>query len=83
MGGVGLSHLMIAGWDTDAGQRVGAAAEIEGALGGGGGGDVTPPPAPTNLRLSVLQKDLLMARIRREPPPLCRLALYPDDLSAN
>lgn len=48
----GLSHLMIAGWDTDAGQRIGAAAEIESGQGGGGTG--TPPPAPTNLTISSL-----------------------------
>lgn len=52
----GLSHLMIAGWDTNAGQRIGPAAEIEG--GSGGGGDGTPPPPPTGLRLSLLQSDL-------------------------
>lgn len=33
----GISHYMMAGWNTNAGQRIGAAAEIEGALGGGGG----------------------------------------------
>jgi hypothetical protein len=51
----GVSHFMIAGWDTNAGQRIGAAAEIEG--GSSGGGEVTPPPAPTNLRFSALQND--------------------------
>lgn len=37
----GLSHVMAAGWDTDAGQRIGAAYEIE------GGGSAPAPP--TNL----------------------------------
>ncbi|MFO0701269.1 MAG: hypothetical protein U0236_18775 [Nitrospira sp.] len=55
----GISHYMIAGWNTDAGQRIGAAAEIEGAV--GGGGSTTPPPAPTNLRLSFLESISLMA----------------------
>ncbi len=40
----GYSHMMIAGWGTDAGQRIGAAREVEGA-----GGSVTVPSAPTNL----------------------------------
>ncbi|MCI0372500.1 MAG: hypothetical protein L0214_14295 [candidate division NC10 bacterium] len=40
-----FSHYMMAGWDTDAGQRIGAAAEIE------GGGGTTPPAVPTNLRV--------------------------------
>lgn len=31
----GLSHMMIAGWDTDSGQRIGAATEFEGSGGGG------------------------------------------------
>mgnify|MGYP003386872837 CR=1 FL=1 len=31
------SHYMLAGWDTDAGQRILAATEIEGGGGGGGG----------------------------------------------
>lgn len=30
----GVSHYMVAGWDTNAGQRIGPAAEIEGALAG-------------------------------------------------
>jgi hypothetical protein len=37
----GFSHLMAAGWDTDSGQRIGAAYEIE----GGSGGPPPPPPA--------------------------------------
>lgn len=40
-----LSHLMMAGWDTDQGQRIGAASEIE------GGGSTTPPAAPTGLKV--------------------------------
>jgi len=41
-GWLGFSHYMMAGWDTDAGQRIGGAAEIE---------NITPPAAPTNLRV--------------------------------
>ena len=36
----GISHYIAAGWDTDAGQRIGAATEIEGGGGGGGGGTI-------------------------------------------
>jgi hypothetical protein len=36
-GWLGISHYMYAGWTTNAGQRIGAASEIEG--GGGGGGE--------------------------------------------
>lgn len=42
----GLSHYMVAGWNTDAGQRIGAAKEIE----GGGSADTQAPAAPKNLR---------------------------------
>jgi len=45
-GWLGISHYMMAGWTTDAGQRIGAATEVE-----GGGGAITPPTAPTNLRV--------------------------------
>ena len=45
-----VSHILAAAWDTDAGQRIGAAVEIE----GGGGGDTTAPAAPTNLIVSML-----------------------------
>jgi hypothetical protein len=38
-GNFGLSHFLLASWSTDAGQRIGAASEIE----GGEGGDVTAP----------------------------------------
>lgn len=49
-----FSHYLAAAWNTDAGQRIGAASEIE-----AGGGVSSPPPsppssppsAPTNLRL--------------------------------
>jgi hypothetical protein len=43
----GISHYMVAGWDTDAGQRIGASSEIEGA---GASADKVPPGAPKNLR---------------------------------
>jgi len=36
------SHFMIAGWDTDEGQRIGGAYEIEGAAGGAGGSGGDP-----------------------------------------
>lgn len=56
------SHFMVAGWDTNAGQRIGAAVEIEGGQ-ANGGGDTTPPSPPLNLRLSTLELDYgLMAR---------------------
>jgi hypothetical protein len=38
LGWEGFSHYMVAGWDTDLGQRIGPAYEIE------GGGMSTPPP---------------------------------------
>lgn len=31
----GISHMMVAGWNTDSGQRIGAATEIESGAGGG------------------------------------------------
>lgn len=43
-----MSHYMMAGWDTDGGQRIGAAREIE------GGGDTVPPVSPTGLKVSSL-----------------------------
>ena len=46
-GWIGTSHLMYAGWDSDAGQRIGAAVEIE----GGGGQTITPPPTPSQLQV--------------------------------
>jgi hypothetical protein len=36
----GFSHLLLAAWNTDAGQRIGAAVEVEGG---------TRPPPPSNL----------------------------------
>jgi hypothetical protein len=48
LGYIGMTHIMAAAWSTDAGQRIGAAFEIE----GGGGGGVTPPSAPINLTVS-------------------------------
>lgn len=46
------SHFLVAHWNTDTGQRIGAASEVE-----GGGGPPPPPPptqpkAPTNLGLT-------------------------------
>lgn len=46
-----VSHYLAAAWSTDAGQRIGAATEMEG---GGGTGNITPPPPPANLRVSML-----------------------------
>jgi hypothetical protein len=43
----GISHYMMAGWTTDSGQRIGAAAEVESGAGGGGSADSMPPAAPT------------------------------------
>ena len=40
-GWTGISHYLMAGWDTDAGQRIGAASEVE----GGGGGGIGIPKA--------------------------------------
>jgi hypothetical protein len=38
----GFSHYMMAGWDSDSGQRIGAAVEVE------GGGSSQPPPPQTS-----------------------------------
>jgi hypothetical protein len=48
-GWIGISHYMMAGWTTNAGQRIGGAAEVE-----------TPGsiPPPTNLRLGRLADEL-------------------------
>jgi hypothetical protein len=49
-GWLAFSHYMMAGWDTDSGQRIGSALEIEGVSGATGtssGSTQTPPPAPT------------------------------------
>jgi len=40
------SHILYASWDTDSGQRIGAASEVE-----GGGGE--PPPTPTYLPIRI------------------------------
>jgi hypothetical protein len=45
-GWLGFSHYMLAGWDTDAGQRIGPAIEVEGSS------DRTPPLPPINLRIT-------------------------------
>lgn len=47
-----VSHYMMAGWTTDAGQRIGAATEVEGSGGGGsgsGGGMDVRRHEPTHL----------------------------------
>jgi|CXWL01.1.fsa_nt_gi hypothetical protein len=43
-GYLAVSHIMVAAWATDLGQRIGAAAEIEGGM-----GDTLAPAAPTQL----------------------------------
>ena len=45
-GWVGTSHYLFAGWETNSGQRIGPALEIE-----GGGLPPAIPPPPTNLRV--------------------------------
>jgi hypothetical protein len=60
-GWIGLSHFMMAGWTSDAGQSIGAAAEIEG---GGGGSQSPPPPAsppapPTNPKITLSDPQML------------------------
>jgi len=70
-GWIGISHYMMAGWTTNAGQRIGAAAEVE-----------TPGsiPPPTNLRLGRLADELraiVSAGARRSPAVLQALATAP------
>lgn len=49
------SHFLAAAWTTNAGQRIGAAVEIEA---GGSTGDTAPPVPPTNLKISMtLEED--------------------------
>jgi len=48
LGWIGYSYYMQAQWDTDTGQRIGAASEVE-----GGAVLPQPPVAPTNLRISM------------------------------
>jgi hypothetical protein len=47
----GISHYIMAGWTTNSGQRIGAAAEIESGSGGGGSTDTVPPSAPASPRV--------------------------------
>ena len=54
-GWIGISHYMMAGWTTSAGQRIGPAREVE----SGGGGSIPPP---TNLRVSELFEELRSSR---------------------
>lgn len=42
----GWMYVAVAKWDTDAGQMIGPAVEVEG---GGGSSDTTPPTAPSSL----------------------------------
>jgi hypothetical protein len=67
-GWIGISHYMMAGWTTNAGQRIGLAREIE----SGGGG--APIPPPTNLRVSELFEELRSSRLASVPqlPPALR-----------
>jgi hypothetical protein len=48
LGWQGYTHYMQAQWDTNAGQRIGPAYEVEG---GTASSDTTPPAAPTSLRV--------------------------------
>lgn len=50
----GFTHLLAAAWNTDSGQRIGAAVEIEG---GGAGLPPSAPAAPTNLTVTKLMKN--------------------------
>lgn len=43
-----FSHVLVAGWNTDTGQRIGAASEVE------GGGAPNPPAAPFDVRLEAI-----------------------------
>jgi hypothetical protein len=67
-GWIGISHYMMAGWTTNAGQRIGAAREIE----SGGGGGTIPPP--TNLKVSELFEELRSSKVTSGPrlPPSLR-----------
>ena len=47
-GFISTTHHLWAAWNTDAGQRIGAAVEVEGS----GGGDTTPPVTPRNPRIA-------------------------------
>jgi hypothetical protein len=48
-GFLAYSHYLFAQWDTNSGQRIGPAYEVEG--GSGQPSDTTPPAAPTGLRV--------------------------------
>lgn len=48
LGWQGYTHYMQAQWDTNAGQRIGPAYEVEG---GTASSDTTPPASPTSLRV--------------------------------
>jgi hypothetical protein len=52
LGWIGLSHYMMAGWTSNAGQRIGAASEIEGGGGGGGGGSPCASGNCIRIRIS-------------------------------
>jgi len=64
-GWIGISHYMMAGWTTNAGQRIGLALEIESP------GSIPPP---TNLRVSELSAQLRALAWARSPklPPALR-----------
>ena len=57
-GWIGLSHYMTAGWTTNAGQRIGAASEIESP------GTIFPPP---NLRVSERSNELRVLALTSVP----------------
>ena len=57
-GWLGISHYMMAGWTTNAGQRIGAAAEIESP------GSIVPP---TGLQVSELVKELRARALAHVP----------------
>ena len=57
-GWAGYSHFLMAQWDTNAGQRIGPAAEVEGGT-FKSPPPGTPPPAPTNLRVISLWDQFL------------------------
>lgn len=56
-GWLAISHYMMAGWDTDAGQRIGLAEEIEGEAG------PSVPSAPQNFRIVGLMALIILGGI--------------------
>jgi len=58
-GYIATAYALAAQWDTDAGQRIGSAVEIE----GGGSSNNPAPPAPTNLRVTHLPTEELTASL--------------------